>query len=510
MVIQDPSLQEREPRNATQEKPDKLESRSDAVFAFGLCHIAAPCLIFLVSFVRPVIGWPLAAGLALLLYKLIAADKWTVLPRVMLPAATLSLAVVLLVGIPTGHSCLDWIKHWALINEIANRSWPVSLVLHGEKTYLRYYLASYLFPALAHKAMPFMPVVVAATAWFYAGYFLVFWSIGALLQRRSAWTATLGMVLAAMLSGGDALIRQLVGVMTQNPLHGWLGYHYHSWPELWGWPLQFDSGIANLAWVPHQSIPVFLVTAMFLFDRSKLSLARAIVAFGLLALWSPYGMIGLLSLLALRCRQERRKLATGYATGAIVLGVTFALLVASYLSTDLPKSGINLNLKSTTLAEVGFIGVFLIVGLCAFLLILQRRAFSDSFCFVALATLVVIPFLHGDTVDFVARSSMGPLFVLALCSAETLLDFKLIRQRVVTAALALAICVPASLSEIVYHVEKGSVYHTAEGSKLPEANIYGRFSTGYTLTANGFFDTCGWEFERQYFSFVDPRVLSPR
>ena len=496
------------PQNAAPGKADGPIAGSDAVFAVGLCLIAAPCLIFLISFMRPGIGWPLAAALALLLLRLVAGERWRFPLRLVIPAAVLALATVLLVGIPQGHSCGDWTKHWALLNEIAGHPWPVSLILHGQQVYLRFYLACYLCPAQMHKAFPLLPLVAAVTAWFFAGYMVVFWSIGAAFRRRPWWAAGLGMFLAAMLAGGDAYVRQFAGVMSHHPLHGWLGYHYPIWPGLWGWPYQFDPMIANLAWVPHQSLGAFIAAAIILFDRGRFGLARAIAAFGLLSLWTPYGMMGLLPVIAFRCWRERRALAGLYPIAAAALGGVFALLIASYLSTGLTQSVVHFDLRSISLTEIGFVPVFLVVELAAFLLILRRRMFLEPYCAVAVAVLAVVPFLHGNTFDFVARASMGPLFILAVYSADSLLDFGLVRRKLASVALALAICLPTSVSEIFYQAEKGAVYHTADGSKLPEAKVYGEFSDGHTITAAQLFDSCGWEFEWQYFTPVKPRIIA--
>lgn len=479
------------------------EIDNNAVFALGLCYIAAPCLIFLASFLRPWIGWPLAVALAWFLSSLVIRVRWKWSPKLLVPTVVLSAALVLLVGIPTGHSVYDWIKHWALINEIANHPWPVSLALRGEHVYLRFYLAAYVCPGLAHKAIPFIPVSVFVVLWFFLGYLLVFRISAIAYERRSLWTATVAMVVPIVLSGADAYVRHAPG----NPLgqmHGWFGFHYGNW----GTPVEFASGLASLCFVPHQSIPVFLVATMILLDRSETSLARTILAYGLLALWSPYGMIGLLPVMLLRCGGAWNQARSGRVAIAIVLGLVFVLLIGSYLSTDLPKGGPQLDAFHDS-RQMLAIFIFLVMELPAYCLLLGRKLGADAYCVTAFGTLVLIPFFHGQTVDFAARAAIGPLFILGLRGTEYLLNFKATRRRLLPVTLAFAICLPAALSEIAFQYEKGAAYRTPDGRKLRESTGFSIASRSPNISAEDFLDICGWSFESQYFTHTKPWILKP-
>ncbi len=480
-----------------------LETNANGVFALGLCYIAAPCLIFLASFVRPLIGFPLAAALAWLLYTALRT-RWNWSPALYGVAAIFAAALVMVVGIPKGHSAYDWVKHWALINEIADHTWPVCIKLHGIPSYLRFYLAAYLSPALIHKTIPLIPVSVLATVWFLLGYLLVFRVSAVPYERRSLGVAAVGMAVPMVLSGADAYLRHLP-YTTMGQMHGWIGFHYGNR----GSPLEFASGLSSLAFVPHQSIPIFIVTAMIVMDRGENSLARVILAYSLLALWSPYGMIGLLPVMLLRLAQARNQLISKQNLVAIGVGVTFTLLVVSYLSTELPQAGPCVTCIVQRADEILPVILFLLMELCAFQLLLGQNLFTDSFCAIAFATLVLIAFMHGETVDFVARGAIGPLFILGLRGTEFLLDFKAPRMRLLPVTLAALICLPTALSEIAFHYQKGAAYRTPDGKKLQEAEWLSIFSPNPNVNAEQFFDTCGWKFESQYFSHTRPKVLKP-
>lgn len=151
-------------------------------FALALAYLALPCLIFLLTFVRPWIGIPLASVIAWACYAEVSRHpcQWGGAHAVL--AATMSLLLVFVIGIPSGHSAWDWIKHWALINELASQPWPVQVDLHGTTGYLRFYLAAYLVPALPAKLIAGFPVAVSTSIWFWAD---MFWSF-------SAWLSAMG------------------------------------------------------------------------------------------------------------------------------------------------------------------------------------------------------------------------------------------------------------------------------------------------------------------------------
>ena len=270
---------------------------------------------------------------------------------------------------------------------------------------------------------------------------------------------------------------------------------------------QFVSELTSLAWVPNQSIPVLLMAAMILMDRGDKSLARVILGYGLLSLWCPFGMIGLLPLVLLRVAQDRRRLIKFPTLTASFIGVTFALSMISYLTTELPKGGLCLTCVAARSNEILRVAVFLVIDLFPFALLLRRKLLTDQYCATALTTLIVIPFFHGDAIDFVARGSIGPLFILALRSTEQLLNFQAVRRHLIPVTLALAACLPTTLSELTFHLQKGAVYRTLDPKEFPEAAFLAMFSTSTNINAREFLDACGWNYESQYFSHSKPKLL---
>jgi len=479
----------------------------DTAFTLALLYVALPCLIFLLTFVQPALGLPLAAALAFALWQAAMPLHWRFDWREYLVPLLVAAALVALVGIVTGHAAYDWIKHWALINEIADNPWPVRLELQGEPSYLRFYLAAYLVPALLHKASG-MSTAAATAAWYLLGFTLLFRLFAGGWLRRPAWVALAGVLIVLMVGGADALAEHALRELIDRPMPVWFGVHYEGWAtRAFRVGLQFASVLTNMAWVPHQSIPVLVAAAMIVGDRGARAVERLVLVYGLMALWSPYGMIGMLPFMLYRALPHWRHVFTVPALSAVLAGGGFALLTISYLATEMPQAGMCAACLPENVLEFTSYIPFFLVELLPFVLILRRQLWRDPVCAVALGTLLLIPMLHGDTLDFVARGSMGPLLVLALRSAQVLLEAPLSRAHKALVALAFALCLPTTLSEVVYHASNGAGQKIVDQSKPLRERWASHFSRNGEIHAADFFDECGWDYVPQYFTSSKPRIL---
>jgi|GEM_PF-1434846 len=481
---------------------------NDAAFTLALLYVALPCLVFLLAFVRPMLGLPLAAALVFATWQAAAPLRGRLSLRTWLGPAVAGAALVAVVGILNAESAWDWLKHWALINEIAGHEWPVRVELHGEQKYLRFYLASYLLPALARKVTG-LPVVAVTAAWYFLGYALVFRLAVSEWARRPAGFSIAAIVLLLMLGGADALSEHGLRALAGLPAYPvWLGIHYETWATGLLQPsLEFASVLTNLAWVPHQSIPVMFVAAMIVLDDGPQRLPRLILVYGLMALWSPYGMIGLLPLVLYRVMPDWRQAFTLPVAAAILAGGAFALLSISYLSTEMPQAGMCLSCAAQNATEVTTTIPFLFVELLPFVLILRRKLLKDPCCLLACLSLLAMPLLHGESLDFVGRGSMGPLFVLALRCAQSLLGVAIPRTQQIFAALAFALCLPTTVSELAYHASKGAGQKVVDQFKPESRRWASKFSRDPHIDAVRFLDECGWIYESQYFIRTKPSVL---
>ncbi|MET3465540.1 hypothetical protein [Variovorax atrisoli] len=472
-----------------------------------IAYLALPAVVFALGFLE----WWVGIAVALLLsagYVLMLLERserpsgtWTVYVAVC--AAT---AVMVLAGFPSGPFAWDWIKHWALVNALGTEPWPVMLKLNGTEQHLRFYLGGYLVPALSHKLLPAISLHFALGAWFFGGFVLVFRSVCTLGATR--WQVIAAAIFFLVFGGADAFAEHVTRGLQKLPAAPWLGIHYEAWAaNAFGLPLEFSSFLTALVWVPHQSIATFLVGGLILFNDRKSGVGAAALGYGLLALWSPYGMIGLLPLMLLRAWEKRREFLEWRTMIQVLAGVVIALCMIDYLSTELPSGGACFSCLPNRLHLIPELFLFSAVELSVFALILRKRIMQDITCLISLATLLVLPLLHGQTPDLVMRASMGPLFVLGVRSIQTIFqESRNSLRALMPLVLALCLCIPSAASEAVY-IHTGAKAHTIFDSHDPLGQKWLRtVATRETYNVQEFFETCGWDFLPQYFSKEKPHL----
>jgi hypothetical protein len=377
------------------------DSRSNFDASPSLVYLSLPVLLFLVLIVRPIIGVPVAVLVVIALLRVLRIPPMA--PGVWAAAATGAVAVAAIAGFPFGPFPWDWFKHWALLNELAAHPTSLRVELAGSTLYLRFYLAAYLVPALAHHLVTALPLWLTTGAWFALGFGLVLQSATAFATGRSgAWWAVL---LVLLLGGADFYAENLYRLLYQWPIQFTLGLHYAQWTHYFlAVPLEYSSFLTALAWVPHQSIATYLVAAMLAGTGDRRSTAGSLLGYGLLSLWSPYGMIGLSPLLAVVALQRRRDFSARDTWVAAGAGAGFAAIVISYLSTDLHSAAMCLECVPSRLRYYPQVVPFLALELAPFVLLLGKRLLDDPACQVCFITLLLIPLglrhagLDGPTV----------------------------------------------------------------------------------------------------------------
>jgi hypothetical protein len=479
----------------------------------ALLYLVAPCLLYLTSFVRPLLGWPMAAGMAVLTIH--AAMNWRDVPRrsrrLQVGSEMVSLvstiSILALMGFATGHYCWDWIKHWALLNSLESHPWPVELNLQGVPGYLRFYVGAYLVPAgLAHATG--WSVVTCTALWYGLGLMLAFNLLsrdakGDGYRRQLLWVIPLLLCMA----GADAWLQVLLRAESR-PI-ALTGFHSEWWASaLLDHPLQYSSMLCLLLWVPHQAIPAFIAVGLLRRMQTAEALGPTALAISTLALWSPYALIGtvllfvphMLSQTALRLAFRRPEWTVGAAS---VVACAFAALMAWNLSHEMPAGGLCLDCVPARLARPGPYLLFLAVELAIPLLVLRRRLFEDAASVAAIATLGVLPWIGGAVPDAVMRISMPALIYLFVRSAHHVAQRPPGRMAA-SAALVLALGGPTVWGEASFHVEAGARHAALPAPDPLRAPSYTVWAQRTTYTAHEFFEICGWQWYPQYFARTRP------
>lgn len=444
-----------------------------------LVYLALPAVLFLVGFIQPAFALPILALLAAALFlelrprpesgrRFAGVDGWGVATSV-----GLALLVLLVVGFPRGPFAWDWVKHWALLNALAAGDWPTVFEVGGVPHYLRFYMGAYLVPAALSRWLG-IPTWVSFGAWLWLGYALVIWMAAGSVRRRSALAMLGAGALFLGIAGADVWISTLLRNLAGAEAMPMLGTHAEWWLDAsFGISIQYSSILSALVWVPHQSIATFLVAGGLLFRDEVEDLPTNLLSFGLLALWSPFGMIGLLPLLLLRGWRLRSAWHAPRLLAAGAASVGFAGLMVAVLAGGAPGQLACLGCVPGRIASDGAkYLLFLAVELAFFALILGRRLVRDPVCLVCVALLCILPLVGGSTPDLVMRVSLGPLGVLALASVQRI--FSEPRVNGLALFVALLLCLPSALGEIVYQRSAGRA-HAMLAQHAPEDRLASRW-----------------------------------
>lgn len=156
--------------------------RRDWFFPLALSYLLLPNLIFLATWLRPVIGIPAAVICALGAARLIWSSRGLEFrPRLSRPAFCFVLGLAFFWTVMGGVGGVvpqssDYYKHNLLVNDLVHSIWPVQyLQPGGEQNFLCYGLGYYLLPTLGGKLLGTGDVAGLTFGWTLAGLFLLFY-----------------------------------------------------------------------------------------------------------------------------------------------------------------------------------------------------------------------------------------------------------------------------------------------------------------------------------------------
>lgn len=423
----------------------------------SLLFLAAPAVLFLAGWVRPMVAVPvglaLAAGIGTGLARHVRSRRTssTALDGVLVVALVIVLALLSGAG-AVGHQRLDWYKHNAVLHDLTVEPWPVVYHETGRegRGLLSYGVGYYLPAAAVGKVAGLGGAHAALLAWTALGLGLT----AAWLSRLSGRIAWIGMVAWLGVNGMDALGMLLVGGRSQDLMQWWSGF------------AQYPSNPSLLFWTPQHALAGWIGAALVVHaheHRWPAPASGAVVA--VVVLWSPFAALGLAPLLVsslLRRRSEVAGLAAGTA-----LTVPFAVVAAAYLLGS-ERGGVPAGWVWESLGPgrgpvmwALFVAVEVAVPLLALALLYRpggaaeeagARAAWDArvWLWPAALTLVVLPAAYvGNFNDLVSRASVPSLFVLAVLVLRLPWDERLaqaapVAARVLAAALLVGALQPAA------------------------------------------------------------------
>jgi hypothetical protein len=401
-----------------------------------VAYLSLPVMIFLYGYLR--LAWAIPGVLCTLL-TVVAVARGTDPGRAR-SSIKARHVLLLLIGIGAvvtmhgpggfGVQTWDWSKHNSVLKDLVGHSWPVLYATEKDTVALVYYIAYYLPAAVVGKVLGWTAANVTLWLWTILGCTLA----GLWLMALSGARWWLALAMLVLFSGWDFIGAALRGSVPGDKY--WLdSFDMEWWSRLWS----YQSNLTLVAYVPHQAIPGWLLTALLISGLRHHPPSTPFM--GLLALsmlWAPFITVGLVALMAvwLVCHlREWRSLLREQCRGFHLAAVPLALLLLSYflartVPVELP-AGMYPSKKVMALGDFYFImdrrpntlvvttwlyTILLEFGLLAGLVLVslrKGRRVDRVLLAGAVCCLLALPWVHyGAYNDLVMRASIPALFVL--------------------------------------------------------------------------------------------------
>lgn len=301
----------------------------DRVSAAVLCYLAAPVLIFVLGWLKPIPGIALAGLLAWVVYRLCAdmAPGEGARPGLAVLGWLLVLSFAWSALGGAGHlvyANLDWRTRDAVYADLILSAWPPSYGLEaGVDLILRSATGFFLAPAAVAKLAGVGLAPALLLAWCALGVFLFF----LMLPLPSAFNGRLLLLSLAVVFFSGMDYAAIVLVHGQTPVF--------PLPLEWWRPWTYTSLTGQLFWAPNHAIPLWLGTVLIFRHRESPGLpGLGVVLLTLLLFWTPFA-IGLAPWLAWAIWQRRGSLASAVAGIALpcwLAALSLGALGIAYLS----------------------------------------------------------------------------------------------------------------------------------------------------------------------------------
>ncbi len=401
----------------------------------------------------------------------------------------LLLAVILLLSISGvggyGYQDTDWLKHNGVLKDLIERPWPVAYKLQGRDVPLVYYIAFYLPAAFAGKLGGWSLANHVLFVWTLLGLILaMLWFL--VLNRRAAATVILLFVIFSGLDViGEAVVTPVVAVLRPEVSLFLNWEHIEQWAIGW----QYSANTTLLFWVPNQALAGWIATGILVYailhaPQKKYSLFYC----SLTTLWSPFVTIGSLPYLLVDfllgngslSKRLKRYISLPNLCGIVLLAVIGSFYSAKFyhisplLTGDIPH-GFSLSFLDDTEAKViglALIGAFCLLefGIYAIFVYSSNQDWGSKIKLLFATTLLCLflfPFYrYGRANDFVMRTSIPSLFVLAVLLGRTLHSKSLTGLKRVILVILVALGSITALVEFRRHAVK--VYETRSILQMPE------------------------------------------
>lgn len=405
----------------------------------GYAYLAAPIVVFLLFYIRPIIGVPVLLCMAIA--YTCSLNKMRKCTELTDGRLSISIGMLLVVGVAllvwallSGQAGLwyqstDWDARNAIFRDLITHEWPV--IYQSKDTALSYYIGHWMVAAaIGHALLPLFGLTVtwriarvALLVWTWLGLMIVALLTMRYIRASSKKTQMLTVLFLIFFSGmdivGAAIRLQIPTVFSADVLH----------LEWWN-PFQFSSMSTCLFWAFNQAVAPWVATILFLQERDAsnyiLLLSGALIC-------GPFPALGLAFLMLFQfvgdlvaCYFESEKgkrvpaiagtLKEAFSLQNVLIAVSvLVVLILYFLTNGAVTGGVS---GSATTSEAPQISMELALQLFIldagiYLMFICREKRRSPVFYGVVALLLICPFVRvGAGQDFTMRVSIPAIFAL--------------------------------------------------------------------------------------------------
>lgn len=354
---------------------------------------------------------------------------------------------------------------WPIIFDLSKQSDFVKEIVGTEKVAYSYYFSYWLTPAFICKIFSFLSFHssgwiifkrVILELYSIIGIFLVFYNINRYLKKNSYIT----LIILIFFSGFDYLGNLIIN--NTFPLASHI--------EWWAKYFQYSSNTTLLFWVFNQTIPVWLISILFLQADNKQRIAISALSFA----FSPWATIGFIPFALGSYYNKKLKLINMIKNAVsienIIIPSIMLLIYGSFYTCGTSYQGesgiIFLLHKDGFINELLRYFLFIILEVIIIVLFLNKNVRKETLFIIMLVELLAFPIFKFMQFGFTSRGSIPALFFLMIFCIKQFL-FEKNNKLNVYLAIVLLLGSLTPLTEI-----NRTLYKTAIGTNLINESVY--------------------------------------
>jgi hypothetical protein len=425
---------------------DRPTRRPTTLEFLAFLYLTAPLIIFFASFATTMVAGPALAVILTVLYRARPRRLSNGIPdprRFFLCMLAATLFLWACAYLPPFERTWDWTKHFAIINELAQNSWPP--VNEATHTFLRYGLGFYLIPGLVTAVLGERMIEPAVFLQTWIGLLLV---LALLLHKiRPLRPATfLGVFL--LFSGLD-----LIGWILFSPNRSI--FANKEWWTAPNYLFAYEGHATLFLWVPQHALAGMLGILLLLPEGDEAPPPRMLGLLGAaVAFWSPLVAFGLLPFAIELTARSPRAILTDWGNLLCVLAVYVPLLSYLLAGSGTIEHGFNWSRAGFSIPRYT---TFFMLEAGLYLMALRLFGWQHlRYPAIVIGVLLLLPLYRvGIYNDFTMRASIPALTLIAIAAASAVTDAK--GHRWIPLAILLTIGGVTSLLEIMGRGREGWV-----------------------------------------------------